>query len=48
MTAEIQINQSPIYKKLSALLMTCDFRVRRSDSPVYNDFAVNKEKIDGA
>jgi len=46
MTEEIKNNKIPLYNKLSALLMTDDLRVWRSDSPVYSDFAVNKEEID--
>jgi len=45
MTEEIKINKSPLYNKLSILLMPDDLRMWRSEHPVYNNFAVNKGEI---
>lgn len=46
MTEEIKIDKSTLYNKLSILLMPDDLRMWRSENPVYNNFAVNKEEID--
>ncbi|MDC0864791.1 SEC-C metal-binding domain-containing protein [Rickettsiaceae bacterium] len=46
MTEEIKIDKSPLYNKLSILLMPDDLRMWRPESPMYNNFAVNKEEID--
>lgn len=46
MHVKIKSNKSPLYNKLSILLMPDDLRMWRSENPVYNNFAVNKEEID--